>query len=129
MHIKTGIDIIEVERIKSNIEKFANNFLDRIFTEKEIAYCESKNVQKYESYAARFAAKEAVLKAFSGTLESKFDVQWKDIEVLNDQNGRPFIILHNNIKSAMGNSYEIDISLSHVKEMAIASVVAKLEVN
>ena len=128
MTIKTGIDIIEVERIKSNIEKHGESFLNKVFTENEIIYCEDRNVNKFESYTARFAAKEAVFKAISDCLNNKFDIEWKDIEILNDKNGRPFVQFHNNTKLQLGNSYEIDISLSHIKEFAIASVIVKLEV-
>ena len=65
MIVKTGIDIIEVSRIEDSISKFGNSFLNRVFTEKEIEYCESKKVQKFQSYAGRFAAKEAIFKAIS----------------------------------------------------------------
>ena len=133
MIIKTGVDIIEVERIKKNIEKYNEVFLNKIYTKKEIEYCESKKVQKYQSYAARFAAKEAVLKAISDFLESKFDIEWKDIEVSNDSNGRPIVNLTEGLleKIYSGNSFafdkelgiSIDISISHTYDMAIASVV------
>ena len=63
MQIKSGIDIIEVERIKSSIDEIGDNFLDRVYTENEIQYCESKKKNKYQSYAARFAVKEAAFKA------------------------------------------------------------------
>lgn len=124
MVIKTGIDVIEVSRIEDNISKFGDSFLNRIFTEKEIEYCESKNVQKYQSYAARFAAKEAVFKAVSDFLDNKFEMKWTDIEVLNDENGRPFVIYHG---KNIGN-ITIDISISHINTLAVASVVVKLEV-
>ena len=73
MDIKTGIDIIEVSRIKDNIESYGDKFLNRVFTKNEIEYCNSRNVQKYQSYAGRFAAKEAVFKALSENLDNKFD--------------------------------------------------------
>ena len=62
MQIKSGIDIIEVERIKSSIDEMGDNFLNRVYTENEIQYCESKKKNKYQSYAARFAVKEAAFK-------------------------------------------------------------------
>ena len=62
MKIACGIDIIEIDRIKENIDKLENKFLDKIFTQKEIQYCEGKKKQKYQHYAARFAAKEARFK-------------------------------------------------------------------
>jgi len=119
MKIKTGIDIIEIERIKNGIEETSGKFCERVYTEKEIEYCESKNVQKYQHYAARFAAKEAVLKAISQLLESKFDIEWKDIEIINDEEGRPFVNL---LKQGL-NIDSIDISISHCKTYAVASVV------
>ena len=119
MKIRTGVDIIEIERVKNSIEETEGKFCERVFTQKEIEYCESKKVQKYQHYAARFAAKEAVLKAISQLLESKFDIEWKQIEVLNDENGRPYVnLLKENI-----NITDIDISISHCKTYAVASVV------
>ena len=119
MNIKTGIDIIEIERVKQSIEETEGKFCDRIYTAKEIEYCESKKNQKYQHYAARFAGKEAVLKAISQMLKSKFDIEWKEIEILNDETGRPYVkILKKNI-----NINDIDISISHCKTYAVASVV------
>jgi len=119
MKIRTGVDIIEIERVKQSIEDTDGKFCERVYTEKEIEYCESKKVQKYQHYAARFAAKEAVLKAISELLESKFDIEWKEIEILNDQNGRPYVNL---LKKGI-EIKDIDISISHCKTYAIASVV------
>lgn len=152
---KTGVDIIEVVRIKENIEKHGQAFLNRVFTDKEIEYCEDRNVQKFQSYAGRFAAKEAVFKAVSGFLDNKFDIEWKDIEVLNDDNGRPFVNFSDelcgkfsefcnnslnigvecesngelNYNSKGKLNYNIDISISHIKEIAVASVVMQIETN
>ena len=119
MKIKTGIDIIEIERVKQSIEETDGKFCERVYTEKEIEYCESKKMQKYQHYAARFAAKEAVLKAISELLESKFDIEWKEIEIQNDENGRPYV---NILKQGL-NIDNIDISISHCKTYAVASVV------
>ena len=119
MQIKTGIDIIEIERVKQSIEETDCKFCERVYTEKEIEYCESKKIQKYQHYAARFAAKEAVLKAISQLLESKFDIEWKEIEIQNDENGRPYV----NILKKGINIDNIDISISHCKTYAVASVV------
>ena len=119
MKIRTGIDILEIERIKQSIEETDGKFCERVYTQKEIEYCESKKVQRYQHYAARFAAKEAVLKAISQLLESKFDIDWKEIEILNDENGRPYVNL---LKQGL-NINNIDISISHCKTYAVASVV------
>lgn len=121
MKILIGTDIIEVERVKENIEKHEDRFLDKIFTKHEIEYCESKKSQKFQSYAARFAAKEAVYKAISEYIVK--DYTWKDFEILNDTNGRPKVVVHLNIE----NLEDIDISLSHCKKYAVAYVTAKFK--
>lgn len=124
MKIKTGTDIIEISRVKESIESTNEKFCERVYTKKEIEYCESKKMQKYQHYAVRFSAKEAVFKAISGELENKFEINWQDIEILNDEKGRPYVnILNNKVK----NIEDIDISLSHCKEYAIANVVVVLK--
>ena len=120
MKIRTGTDIIEIERVKSSIEDTDGKFCEIVYTEKEIEYCESKKMQKYQHYAARFAAKEAVFKAISKILNGKYDITWKDIEVLNDENGRPYIKLSEQFANKIE---DIDISISHCKEYAVANVV------
>ena len=123
MQVKTGTDIIEVERIKESIEKLGDKFLNRVFTENEIKYCEEKNISKYEHYAARFAAKEAIFKAISPLLDNKFSIDWTNIEILNDNQGRPYAVMSKeNLKNI-----NIDISLSHIKEYALATAVVVLE--
>lgn len=119
MHIKTGTDIIEIDRIRESIESTDGKFCERVYTKKEIEYCESKKTQKYQHYAARFAAKEAVFKAISELLPNKYQINWQDIEILNDQNGRPYVILSKEIKGVE----TIDISISHCKSYAIATVI------
>lgn len=119
MKIKTGVDIIEIERVKKCIEETEGKFCERVYTKKEIEYCESKKTQKYQHYAARFAAKEAVFKAISSYLSNKYDINWTDIEILNDCTGKPYVnILKDDIKVN-----DIDISISHCKEYAVASVI------
>ena len=119
MQVTCGIDIIEIDRVKSSIEETNNKFIERVYTKNEIQYCESKNSQKYQHYAARFAAKEAVFKAISKTLENKYDIEWKDIEIENDKNGRPMV----NLKKEMSNKINnMDISISHCKNYAVANV-------
>lgn len=119
MNIKCGTDIIEIKRIKEDIEKLGEKFLNRIYTKKEIEYCESKKSQKYQSYAVRFAAKEAIYKAISSQLESKHSIEWKKLEILNDENGRPVVQVHySNLKIDT-----VDVSLSHCNEYAVATVI------
>lgn len=119
MNIGCGIDIIEVERIKADIEDIGDRFLKRVFTDKEIKYCESKKVQKYQHYAGRFAAKEAAFKAISKNLDDKYSVCWKDFEILNDKQGRPILNLLN-VK--LENIENMDISISHCNLYAVANV-------
>ena len=119
--ITCGTDIIEINRIKQNIEdgQIGEKFIEKVYTPLEIKYCESKKIQKYQHYAARFAAKEACLKAISGMLPSKFDISWKDIEVINDEQGKPSLKIYGVDTQKIES---MDISLSHCKEYAVAMV-------
>ena len=119
MNITCGTDIIEIERIKENIENIGEKFLKRVFTDKEIEYCESKKVQKYQHYAGRFAAKEAAFKAISKILKDKYSVCWKDFEVINNEQGRPYLTLYNVDTTKIES---IDVSISHCKLYATANV-------
>lgn len=120
MQINCGTDIIEIGRIKESIEDLGEKFLERVFTPNEIEYCESKRAAKYQHYAARFAAKEAAFKAISRLLEDKYSIGWKNIEVVNDENGRPHI---NFLEMNLNQIKEIDLSISHCKDYAVANVV------
>ena len=121
MIIQCGTDIIEVERVKDAIENMHEKFLNKVYTENEISYCNSKNKAKYQHYAARFAAKEAIFKAVSSRLNDKYELIWTDVEIINDENGKPFVnILKESLKSKVDS---IDISLSHIKEYAIANCI------
>lgn len=121
MKITTGIDIIEVNRIEEIIEEHGDVFLNKIFTENEINYCNISNMHKYEKYAVRFAAKEAVFKALD--VEDTNNINWTNIEILNKQSKRPFVKLNGELTKYIDKIENIDISLSHIKETAIASVV------
>lgn len=132
MKITTGIDIIEVERIKKAIEDLGDNFLNRIYTSAEIEYCNKSDAMKYQHYAARFAVKEAVYKAISNYVLDRDDGLWTSIEVINYESGKPGINverLNKNITKTANdlNIKDIDISISHIKEYAIASAVAVFE--
>ncbi len=120
MKITCGTDIIEIDRIKKAIED-NKKFLDEVYNEKEKEYCEGRNLAKYQHYAARFAAKEAIFKAISNRLTNKFELTWKDVEILNDENGRPIVKFINKEPQDLES---IEISISHCKEFAIANVVA-----
>lgn len=116
MKVTVGTDIIEVSRIEEALE--SDKFKTMVFTDKEIKYCESKKKMRYEHYAARFAGKEATFKAISKYLDDKYSVSWKNIEILNDKQGRPYVnLIGVDLKKA-----DVDISLSHLKEYAVANV-------
>lgn len=121
MEFGCGTDIIEVKRIEDAIENLKDKFLEKIYTTKEIEYCNSKNNVKYQHYAARFAAKEAIFKAISNKLKDKYEITWTNVEIINDINGRPKV---NFINTDVENRIKsIDISLSHIKEYAIANCI------
>ncbi len=105
-----GVDIIEIDRIKNSIEKFGKAFTEKIFTSVEIEYCESKK-NKVQHYAARFAAKEAVIKAMSKDQPQGF--KWTDIEIFNELNGMPGVKLFGKFLQILGDDKEIKISISH----------------
>lgn len=121
MKIKCGTDIIEIDRIKESIESLGEKFLNKVFTSREIEYCESKKAQKYQHYAARFAAKEAAFKAISESLPDKYALTWNNYEILNDDLGRPYIQVTGIDLEQIEN---IDLSISHCKQYAVATVVA-----
>lgn len=118
MKISCGTDIIEIDRIKSSIENIGDKFLTKIYTNKEIEYCESRKAKKYQHYAARFAAKEAIFKALSTKI--RWSYNWTDFEILNNKNGKPNVVLINKIE----NLEDIDISISHCKKYAVATAIA-----
>jgi holo-[acyl-carrier protein] synthase len=122
MIVGTGIDIAEVPRIQHSIERFGDRFLRRVFTAGEIRYCDSK-VNRAERYAARFAAKEAAMKAL-GTGWSR-GVRWRDCEVARQPGGRPTIAFHGKageFAARLGVKNAV-LSLSHTAEQAIAQVI------
>jgi holo-[acyl-carrier protein] synthase len=122
MIVGTGIDIAEVPRIREAIERHGERFLQRIFTEDEIKYCDSK-ANRMERYAARFAAKEAAMKAL-GT-GWNYGVRWRDCEVVRMPGGRPTIAFHGKaaeFAAKLGTKHAA-LSLSHTAEQAIAQVI------
>lgn len=121
MKVKCGTDIIEISRIRECIESLGEKFLKKVYTEEEIKYCESKKSQKYQHYAARFAAKEAVFKAISDSLPDKFILGWQDYEISNDETGKPNVKING---ANLEDIENIEISISHCKEYAIATAIA-----
>lgn len=120
-----GTDIVEVQRVEEKIRK-RNGFLELVFTPHEIAYCEQQ-AASYEHYAARFAAKEALLKAL-GTGWGNGGVNFNEIEVRNNAAGKPELHLVGNAADRYGqlNIKQILVSLSHVKATAVAMVIIEV---
>ena len=126
MILGTGIDLAEVPRIAAAIDRFGDRFLRRIFTPDEIRYCDSK-ANRVERYAARFAAKEAGLKAI-GTGWRR-GVSWTDVEVRREPGGRPTLLFHGKAAefAAKLGVKRVALSLTHTKDHAMAQVILEGE--
>ncbi len=122
MIVSIGIDIIEVYRIRETISR-TPRFAERVFTKRERDYCEAKGAASAQSYAARFAAKEAFLKALKTGWRGK--VTWHDVEICSDENGVPSLEIEGEAKSILENlgANRIHLSLSHTTEHAVAQVI------
>lgn len=120
MKLTCGTDIIEIQRIKEAIENLGEKFLKRVYTQEEIIYCNSHHMAKYQHFAARFAAKEAVFKALSYQILNKYQIEWTNIEIKNDKQGKPYVVLH---EIATNKIETMDISISHCKTYAVANAV------
>ncbi|NOZ25089.1 MAG: holo-[acyl-carrier-protein] synthase [Nitrospirae bacterium] len=120
-----GIDIVDVQRLEQAVRRWGGRFISRVFTPEEIAYCSGK-ANPYNSYAARFAAKEAFIKA----LRPDVPVSLREIGVINKESGRPEIRLYGDagkVFSGMLGSGRIHLSLSHDRGCSIAAVVIEAE--
>lgn len=117
-----GVDIVEVTRIKSAVKKWGGRFLNKIFTKRELAYCKTKGAPE-QHLAARFAAKEAVYKAFGG--DGKTPILWTDIEILNEKNGKPKVVLKGSAKRLKEKRQisNVVVSLSHTKNYAVGNCI------
>ncbi len=122
MIVGTGLDIAEVPRIAASIANFGDRFLRRVYTDGEMRYCDSK-ANRAERYAARFAAKEAAMKAL-GT-GWNHGVRWRDVEVVRQPGGRPTIAFHGKAAefAAKLGAKNIALSLSHTAQQAVAQVI------
>ena len=109
----TGVDITEVRRIRQAIEKWGNDFLNRVFTEEELENAKTRGSLQ-QHLAGRFAAKEAVFKAMGDS-----ELSWKDVQILNDKEGKPYC----RILNEKGKKVDVHISISHVKNYATATAV------
>jgi holo-[acyl-carrier protein] synthase len=122
MIVSTGIDIVEVYRIAETMTR-TPRFAERVFTPAERAYCDAKGAAAAQSYAGRFAAKEAFLKALKTGWRGK--IGWQDIEVVNDPDGVPTLNLHGEAARLFEKSgaAQMHISISHTSEHAVAQVI------
>ncbi len=122
MIVSIGIDIVEVYRMRESMTR-TPRFAERVFTEGERAYCESKGAAAFQSYAGRFAAKEAFLKALKTGWRGK--LTWQDIEVVSDPDGVPTLKITNEAATLMERmgATGVHISISHTKDHAVAQVL------
>src|SRR3989338_6971850 len=113
MIIGTGVDITEVKRLRQAVEKWGDSFLERLFTQEEVANAKTRG-SWYQHLAGRFAAKEAIFKAMGDA-----KLNWKDVQILNDKEGKP----HCRILNGRGRKIDVHISISHVKTYAVANAI------
>ena len=120
----TGIDIIEIDRIKQSIQKYSDRFEQKVFTQKEVDYCHSQ-ADPAKHFAARFSVKEAVLKCFGTGITD--GILWKDIEVDRQESGQPILNLYGKGKELFGQLKlkHIHISITHDKNYAVAHAIAE----
>ncbi|MEA3341384.1 MAG: holo-ACP synthase [Chloroflexota bacterium] len=123
--LTTGVDLIEIARIKRILARYGDRFLERVFTPAEVLYCRARPAE----LAARFAAKEAVSKALGVGVRimSRDGIDWREAEIVGDRRGKPLVRLHGRAaqRAAELGLSEWAVSLSHTREHAIAFVVAQ----
>ncbi len=121
-----GSDVIEVERIKNAIEKLPR-FLKKIYTEKEINYCEAKNINRFQSFASRFAGKEAIAKSVHQGL-GKF-LFFNEIEILDNEYGYPYAIVHgiSHFYFLTNNIADVQITLSSTRSFCVAYAISLIK--
>lgn len=120
--LAVGVDVIEIERIRTVLGRHPERFLDRVYTDGEVQHCRGR----VPELAARFAAKEAMMKALGTGVHG---IGWREIEVLPNRRGKPLLLLHGNAQrraEALG-MFMLDVSLTHSRDYAVASVVAMID--
>ncbi|MEP7213872.1 MAG: holo-ACP synthase [Acidobacteriota bacterium] len=122
MIVSIGIDIVEVYRIRDTISR-TPRFTERVFTPNERSYCEGRGAAAFQSYAARFAAKEAFLKALKTGWRGK--ITWHDVEVVSDDQGVPSLSIKGEARHLLQKlgANQIHLSVSHTAEHAVAQVI------
>ena len=123
--LTTGVDLVEIARVKRMLTRYGDRFLERVFTPAEILYCQARPAE----LAARFAAKEAVSKALGVGVRmiARDGINWRDVEVTGDMRGKPLVCLYGRAAERAGELglTEWAVSFSHTREQAIAFVVAQ----
>ena len=119
-----GNDIISVERIQKSIENYGERFLNKVFTEEEVTYCELYGNKKYVHYAARFAIKESFSKAVGTGLAKGFKMN--EVGVINEKSGKPTLVLKGELSEKYGHLLS-HITISHADEYAIAMVILEIQ--
>lgn len=123
MIIGTGIDAIEVERVKEKLNK-GSGFREKVFSVSEIEYCEMRKANKYQHYAVRFAAKEAFLKAMGYGLGLTHELH--EIEILVDESGKPSLHVSTNIQKKIKATFNaVHVSMAHLQTIAFAMVIVE----
>lgn len=122
MRIRVGVDVVGVERVGRLVDE-NEGMLDEVFSAREQAYCLAKKATRNRHLAGRFAAKEAVLKAFGTGLATR--MRWTDVEILNERSGRPMVELHGEVAAFAdrGGLSDLDVSVSHSEGLAISHAV------
>jgi holo-[acyl-carrier protein] synthase len=114
-----GIDVVEIPRLQRAVENWGDRFLEKIYTQRELEYAQSK-MNPAHHLAARFAVKEAVAKALTMGWSGGF--RWKDVEVENDASGKPTVVLHGRVKERLRNG-KILVSISHSENVVVACAI------
>jgi holo-[acyl-carrier protein] synthase len=120
MIVGIGTDIVEVKRIAKSAEKYGDKFLNKIFTENELRSATGKK-NKFQHLAGKFAAKEAVVKSLAECCARGFN--WHDMEILNNENGAPYVVLHGKFSEYVSDGKSLKISISHTDTHAVAFAV------
>ena len=124
MRITTGIDIVSIERMEEVIQRWGERFLNKLFTQEELCQAKRRGFP-VQHFAGKFAGKEAIFKALSG-FQNGVAIRWTDIEILNSPEGRPKVYLHDRAEAIREKALlsEVQVSISHNRDWAVASAVA-----
>ena len=123
MKLTCGTDIVEISKVEESIQTMENKWLKTYFNDNEIDYCMARGKARYMSFAGKYAAKEACFKAISESLPSDYQMDWRDMEIKNDENGKPHVLLTDELAE---NINYIEITISHSRDYATATAIAMI---